>query len=258
SSSIGDKLENETSQDIHTDRENLNDNTNKKPTVTFLKYPNDTISEEQIQKTIADTSKFYATYKRLTPEDVEQMKKETEERTEKINEYLKLNKLIAIKVNANCPNNTIIFWFEPTVDFIKELPERYRASMLREMSTTEKTKNISSNEENSFLQEKTQTGCQYSDICRASSGAVLETNVFPNPANESIKLKFILNEQRKCTFSLHDLNGVYIQQLSGETSFLKGEHTTTMDIHDVKAGVYLLSMATDQNERIVQRVIVKK
>jgi hypothetical protein len=236
-------------------------NPKNKQTMLLYLFPDDTLmTQENINSILNDTNSLVV-FRRFTPDDVEQMKKDEETRTNKINEYLRLNKLIAIKVESDCPNNTVIFWYKPTEDFIKSLPERYWVGLYKEMlplSITYSTITSIVPKDQDTKEQNAKTGCEYSDICRATSGSVVETTVYPNPANESITLKFVLNEERKCTFSLHDLNGIYMQELGSESTFRKGEHSTTMDIHTVKAGVYLLSMLTDKGERIVQRVIVKK
>ncbi|MBK9250281.1 MAG: T9SS type A sorting domain-containing protein [Ignavibacteria bacterium] len=258
-------------------------NPNNKSTVAFFLYPNDSsmnnedfqrqylslrnlntkdssLTMENVRKIVGDTSNLSVVFKRLTQADVDKMERDTRLRAEKINEYLRLNKLIAIRVNADCPNTSLILWYEPTEEFINNLTERYRADLQKEMlgkgnmQVTTDTLWLDAN----TSQEKPQTGCQFTDICRATSGAVLESNVFPNPATEKISLTFRLNADRRCTFSLHDLNGIYIKDLGTDVQYLKGEQTFTAPIGETGAGVYLLSMHTDKDERIVQRVIIKK
>lgn len=256
SDALGQKVETEASTKNDSNSDLSNQNSSKKPRITLYIYPDDTTTtEKEIQDVTADTSKYITEYKRLTPEDVIQMKRKKEERQNKIYEYLKLNKLIAIKANAvGCPDNSVIFWFEPTEDFIKSLPLRFHADLTNQFIK----QRVLQTEIRDTYRENPKTGCEYTDICRTTSGAVIESSVFPNPANESASLRFELTEQRKCTFSLHDLNGVYIKELTKESTLTKGEHTIAMDIHDVKAGVYLLSMITEKDERIAQRLIIKK
>ena len=261
-------------------------NPNNKSTVAFFLYPNDSsmtdedfqrrylslrnlntkdssLTLENVRKIVGDTADHSVVFKRLTQADVDKMERDTKLRAEKINEYLRLNKLIAIRVNADCPNSSLILWYEPNEDFIYNLTERYRADLQKEMLEKEQTPK----QDTTFWtltrlpdppQEKPHTGCQFTDICRATSGAVLESNVFPNPASEKISLTFRLNADRRCTFSLHDLNGIYIKDLGSDMQYLKGEQTFTAPLGDTGAGVYLLSMHTDKDERIVQRVIIKK
>lgn len=259
-------------------------NPNNKSTVAFFLYPNDSsmtdedfqrrylslrnlntkdssLTMENVRKIVGDTADHSVVFKRLTQADVDKMERDKKLRAEKINEYLRLNKLIAIRVNADCPNSSLILWYEPNEDFIYNLTERYRADLQKEMLGKERAQKQDTTYwvlEAVEPQEKPQTGCQFTDICRATSGAVLESSVFPNPASEKISLTFRLNADRRCTFSLHDLNGIYIKDLGTDMQYLKGEQTFTAPLGDTGAGVYLLSMHTDKDERIVQRVIIKK
>ncbi len=238
-------------------------NPEHKPTMIFYLEPKDSLmTNEQIKQAMGDTSNTLVIFRRLTVEQSEEIKNAQVKRKNEINEYLKLDKLIAIKVETDCRSNAMIFWYE-FQDLKKELPYYFIDidqidQIVQKHDTVFYTLKNSPVSHPVPLEERPKTGCKYSDICRTSSGAVLETNVFPNPANESINLKFILNDQRKCSFSLHDLNGTYIKELSDESVFPKGEHTKTLDIHEVEAGIYLLSMITDKKERVVQRVIIKK
>lgn len=233
-------------------------NPEHKPTRIFYLEPQDSsMTDEQIKLAMGDTSNTLVIFRRLTAEQSEEIKKAQIKRNNEINEYIKLDILIAIKVETDCKNNEIIFWYDFS-DLKKELPNYFIESAIYDI--TQRKDTVFYTFENSPVLpiEKPKTGCEYSDICRIAFGAVIESSVFPNPANESISLKFTLKEQRKCTFSIHDLNGTYIRELSEEMTFTKGEHISTMGIHDIRSGVYLLSMITDRNERIVQRVIVKK
>ncbi|MFN8359764.1 MAG: hypothetical protein U0264_07600 [Candidatus Kapaibacterium sp.] len=263
SDGLGKLVEKDASTQIQRDVDSLDaNNPNKKPTLTFFLYPKDSsMTAEEIQQVMGDTANHLVVFKRLTQADVDKMERDTKLRAEKINEYLRLNKLIAIRVNADCPNSSLILWYEPNEDFIYNLTERYRADLQKEMLG----KDQAPKQDTTFWvlkadepQEKPQTGCQFTDICRATSGAVLESNVFPNPATEKISLTFRLNADRRCTFSLHDLNGIYIKDLGTDMQYLKGEQTFTAPLGETGPGVYLLSMHTDKDERIVQRVIIKK
>lgn len=263
SDGLGKLVEQEASTQIQKDVDSLDaNNPNKKPTLTFYLYPKDSsMTAEEIEQIRGDTTNQLIVFKRLTQADVDKMERETKLRAEKINAYLRLKKLIAVRVNANCPKSSLILWYEPNEEFINNLTERYRADLQKEMMG----KDQAQKQDTTFWvleadapQEKPQTGCQFSDICRATSGAVLESNVFPNPASEKISLTFRLNADRRCTFSLHDLNGIYIKDLGTDMQYLKGEQTFTAPLGETGAGVYLLSMHTDKDERIVQRVIIKK
>lgn len=233
---------------------------NKPTSMIWLEPKDSSMTEKDIQNLIGDTANTLVLVRRLTPADVALIAQEKEARVKKINEYLRMNNLIAVKVESACPNHSLLFWYEPNEEFINNLNERYRAGLYKEMlgkdymSVTTDTLWLVTD----TAQDKPQTGCEYSDICRATSGAVLESNVFPNPASEKISLTFRLNADRRCTFSLHDLNGIYIKDLGTDMQYLKGEQTFTAPLGDTGAGVYLLSMHTDKDERIVQRVIIKK
>jgi hypothetical protein len=186
--------------------------------------------------------------------------KQGKTQTMTINQYVGMNKFIGIRVESGCPNFSLTFWYEPTKELIQQLPSRYRTVLTDELATVNGQSSIKLVEQDKQLpkSEEPQTGCRYMDVCRTSSGAILESIVYPNPAREHIALRFTLTESRRCSISLYYMNGIFAQQISTQTTYAQGEHNVTAPLNNREPGMYLLSMITDKGERIVQRIVIEK
>lgn len=175
-----------------------------------------------------------------------------------INRYVSMNKFIGVRVQSGCPNFSMTFWYEPTLELIRQLPTRYYSVLKDELDRANGGNTSSLKDSDNPTNDSPQTGCRYMDACRTTSGAVTESSVYPNPASERMILRFTLSEPRVCSISLHYLNGMFIEQISNQVSYAVGEHTINQLLSNKEAGMYLLSMVTDKGERIVQRIVLSK
>ncbi|MFC2131496.1 T9SS type A sorting domain-containing protein [Bacteroidota bacterium] len=140
-----------------------------------------------------------------------------------------------------------IFWFEPTMKFINALPERYHEDLIAEFKLYE------SNEP--YCGAPIDAEKAYMDVWRSCSGAIENLRIFPNPVKDMVSMKFELTEKRNITFTVHDLSGIRLKELSQEKHLQTGTNTFTFDLSELSSGMYLLVVSSQQGEHAVQRLI---
>jgi len=93
---------------------------------------------------------------------------------------------------------------------------------------------------------------------RTSAGAITNTSIFPNPTSDGgATLRLTLKEDRVLTVTLHDLAGNVISTLGQGIRKTAGDSQIAITLSDVPAGMYLVTITTNQNEKVVQRLIVQ-
>jgi hypothetical protein len=176
---------------------------------------------------------------------------ETELNTVKkqIEKYILVNKMIAVEIPIkNSPDNQgFILWFSPSQELIDLLPARYRTSLAKEFKLLEN--------EDAVCGAKIENEKCYLDIWRACSGAIENLRVFPNPVKSNLNIKFELKENRNINFAIHDINGDKIKDLSNIQTTGIGTNSFLFDISELRAGLYLIVVSSDNGEQAVQRII---
>lgn len=93
---------------------------------------------------------------------------------------------------------------------------------------------------------------------RLSEGAVSKTSIYPNPTSDGgVTIAFTLQEPRLLSVHLTDLGGAEIRELATNVWKNTGPGQMAFVLSDVPAGMYLVTIVTDRNERVVQRLIVQ-
>jgi hypothetical protein len=167
-----------------------------------------------------------------------------------IDNYMKLNKLIPIRVNLPDCENHYILWYEPTDDFLEALPEDHRERIKKELhifdNSEDVCRDVPKDEEQHLL-----------DLWRSCSGAIENFTVFPNPTSGNVNVSYDLKDQREIIVAIHDLDGRKIKELSRKKSKSPGKWTENYNISDLEPGMYLLSLQTNSGAQAVQRIILK-
>ncbi|MDA3844885.1 MAG: T9SS type A sorting domain-containing protein [Candidatus Kapabacteria bacterium] len=154
--------------------------------------------------------------------------------TSKTNTYAEANELVCVIIQLK--KNKVALWYEPTAEFIKELPDRYR---------------------NEFKDENTNNA--YTDSHRETSGAVIDLKVSPNPVTgTNAEISFKITEKRNLKISIHDISGRLIMTLAENDFHYKGEYNIDANLSDLPGGMYLIAITTDKGEQAVSRVIVAR
>jgi hypothetical protein len=160
--------------------------------------------------------------------------------------YADANSLVGIHVKLESPDpnvvyNDIYLWYEPTALFLERLPERFISELKKELEPGDEP-----------LPEDS-----YTDINRDNAEFLKYLTLYPNPANSGFaNLKFRLSEQRNISITIHDISGRLIKSISNNENIGAGEHNIKMELNDIAAGMYLISIVCESGEQIVKRLIV--
>jgi type IX secretion system substrate protein len=169
---------------------------------------------------------------------------------ESIDDYLKLNKLIPVKVNLPDCDKYYILWYEPNEDFLAALPEDHREKLVSELEAFDKADNVCT--DGPVAGED-----RYLDLWRSCNGAVENFTVFPNPTSGNVNISYDLKENRDIIVAIHNLNGVKMMELAGKNAKSAGKWTENYNLNNLQPGMYLLSIQTNTGEKAVQRIILK-
>jgi hypothetical protein len=85
--------------------------------------------------------------------------------------------------------------------------------------------------------------------------SVNSVQVFPNPANKKIEISYQLNQEGNITFTIYNMEGIVVYQGKGEKR-LAGKFYTTIDVSNLKAGVYLLKCQTNNTIITSTKIVI--
>ncbi|MFH1050778.1 MAG: T9SS type A sorting domain-containing protein [bacterium] len=165
-----------------------------------------------------------------------------------IERYLRINNMIALHVPfKNDAQNGVTFWFQPSIELINALPKRYRKDLSYEF------KLFDSNEP--YCGAPIDLEKAYLDVWRTCSGAIENLRVFPNPVKDILNVKFELKENRDITFSIYDLSGRKIKDVSKSEQYSSGTISHSLYLSDLQKGMYYIVASSKNNEQVMQRFI---
>ena len=147
-----------------------------------------------------------------------------------------LNELISTK------DYYLIFWYYPTDKFIDALPGEI--------------KNELKAERNDIINGTTKSAgpCTYFEACK-STLELDDLEVFPNPANQNITIRFSMSQGTNGKISLINVSGALVKTIIPERSFDAGLNSFDVNLSDISPGVYLISIATSKGFK-TKRIIV--
>ncbi len=167
-----------------------------------------------------------------------------------LDDYSRVNKFIAVSVpDKEIPGFGYILWYEPSLDFIESIPERYRVNLLEEYNAA-KTDDICNNP--AIAGEET-----YFDIWKSCSGAIENLNIYPNPVGSTLNMKFELTDNRRLTFRIYSLSGQILTTFKNNVSYNPGEYKDSFNVDSLEPGLYLISITSEKGEKVLQRFIVE-
>lgn len=156
-------------------------------------------------------------------------------------DYSFVNNLICIYVHFAGSGNEAFLWYEPGKEFIESLPDIYREELYNEFNDVD----IVSEEQS-----------RYTDVWRQQSGGLSNTQIYPNPVNNIATFSFQLTGTRTISIAIHDISGRLIRIIAQNNNYTADTHSIEINVTDLPSGMYLVSLTTDRNEQVVQRLIV--
>jgi hypothetical protein len=152
------------------------------------------------------------------------------------------NELVPILLRAGTPSDTIgatdlIFWYQPTPEFLADLSDSARAIAqgLASVNGTTSTPDV--------------------------HGAIQSAAVYPNPSQGKFNVNVSVSAKRNITITLRNLLGQQAAppiQVGVNSSSVNAANTLTqsLDFSAAPEGVYLLDISSDQGERYIERVVI--
>ncbi len=186
--------------------------------------------------------------------DDEQTRKYKENRLDQVLNELMTKYLIPVRLDTTNNNEITIFWFYPNEEFLSKLSKEksdairkeynlIHSGVIEDMGYQSACAGLSNSE-------------SYYDLCRKFSGAIQSSENYPNPAQNNIKLKLKLTEDRKLTISIGNLNGTIVKEVEQSKMYSKGDVELNLNISDLSPGVYMIVINTEKSEQAISRFVV--
>ncbi len=151
---------------------------------------------------------------------------------------------------ANGKLQTLIIWFEPTMEFIEKLPEQIKRKLSPELQAIP-------NDYETCPAPPVTGGQPHFDVWRACSGAIENLKTYPTPVEDVLHFKYNLSEGRQISMYVCNLNGEVIANPIKYEKYHKGCVEDQINVGYLNSGMYLLVISTDTGEQAVQRFLVR-
>lgn len=193
-----------------------------------------------------------------------QSEKRSQEFDAHLNDYIRVNKWIAIAVPMGIPYTEqdkankrwrpdFILWFEPTPELVAALPEQYRQALTRELNLATDEKALAENNV-----ETPEPGKGFLGVWQARAGVLTASAVSPNPVkNQMVTVSYTLAEQRTVRINLRALSGAVLRPLVEAQNKAAGTWREETTIGALPPGMYIVTIETEKGEHTVQRLIVE-
>jgi hypothetical protein len=147
-----------------------------------------------------------------------------------------------------------IFWYEPTEEFLALLPEGIREQLKYELTLipndAQASSQLTSENKNDNSKETTKQ-CVYLDPCSDIKANLKGVKLYPNPTNAEVTLEITANESAKGTVSVSNLAGQELKSVTLDDI----RNGTQIDLSDLPSGIYLVTLLTNDGDKITRRVI---
>ena len=162
-----------------------------------------------------------------------------------LSSLLPLHTVLKDTKSRNFKEVDVILWYENNKELLALIPNQYKDSKKVIITTSlDSTKTII--EKLSFY-----------DTWREQAGAIVKTNVYPNPIRErKVTIDFTITDQRWVTITLHDVFGRKLLELVHSENFPAGNYQKDVVLQEIATGMYLISVQTDRGEQAIQRILV--
>ncbi len=257
---ITDDLGNRRIEQYNNDKEAISENAAKEAGLTTMFIPNHSALEQSTVIEIRGSGNNKTQTTRLaTAQEIsdftngQSSRKEIAQRTMS---DIRTEKWIAIAVKSDKPQSSdgkqwrtnYVLWYEPTPEVVAALPERYRSEIERELQTATGVADGST---------ASGPGTGFTGMWQTKSGAVTASSVYPNPAeNGAVTLGYTLSSPRSVQVTLRSITGALLSRL-GTKQQQAGTWTEEYKVGNLRPGMYLISIETNNGEYSTQRFIVK-
>jgi hypothetical protein len=191
-----------------------------------------------------------------------------------------INSLVPVLITApNATKDEAVFWFKPTPEFLKVLPEAIAQEIAAEyqLLSQEKKPEVPDSKNNlknaktdpkaapptdsanaSVAQRRAaKEGYKYFEASGAGISTARQVDLFPNPAQDKISIALNLERPDKLRISLTDISGRVIKMLNPLQGMAAGQLLHTCSVKDVPPGIYVLVIESASGEKQTQRLIIQ-
>jgi hypothetical protein len=104
----------------------------------------------------------------------------------------------------------------------------------------------------------------HTENLRISTDTLIAYNVFgkvkvyPNPAFNEAVCEYYLKKPTKVTITIHSIDGAYIKTAMEPDIQAPGNYIIHLNLYGMKTGAYLLAISSEEGEKAVMRLAIKK
>jgi hypothetical protein len=164
-----------------------------------------------------------------------------------------IDEVIPIRVNLTDDYiaDELVFYYLPTMEFLKALPAKISAQLLDELEMLDMIKKgLPAEEVCKGISDET-----YFNICSLFSGEISITKIFPNPTQNTSTIEFKLNEKRRISLKLYNQAGEEVMNIFDKLEYKKGTYQININASSLPAGIYSAVLNTDKFEKCSIRLI---
>jgi hypothetical protein len=146
-----------------------------------------------------------------------------------------------------------IFWYEPTDEFLALLPQDIRKQLTYELAlisdATQTPSQLTTENPNDSTPEI--ESCVYLDPCADIKTNITDMILFPNPTKGIVNVSISLSKSVGGDIKVTNLTGQPFLEKRIEDCSVK----RTLDVSNLPAGLYLVTLLSDEGDKLTRRVI---
>ena len=181
------------------------------------------------------------------------------------------NNLIPVLVEPSAeggPQKDLVLWYVPNEAFLESISEinthcqdilDWEAAKQERKKRKQENK-PKENESEPSATDQAQERINVDSLKEQSlvSGAwPLEVNLFPNPADQQLQVKFALPDRSRTKVSLADLQGRELQVLWPAYVYDQGEHQREVSVEQLPPGIYFVNFESATGQRKTRKLVIK-
>ncbi|MGB0429026.1 MAG: T9SS type A sorting domain-containing protein [Bacteroidia bacterium] len=157
-----------------------------------------------------------------------------------------------------------IFWYEPTEEFLRHLPDSIANGIRAEIEHMVYTELVYKAKadgklaekvalEKSKIENKATEQCTYFEACMDQTLAVSDFKIYPNPVKELLFVNVESSESCQGELIITDIKGRQLANTKIEIT--KGTNSYSIPVNELNEGIFLITLSTNKGDLKMQRLI---